>query len=886
MLNFSTGSTHSRTIMMNKKSILKSAGFKIISIGLVLGLVFVLFSGYLAHQFMGTTKAQRLLHLKQATQMARNSIEPILAKYRAREISGKIALEQVRDLVRRMVYNDHIGENYIFMSSYDGIMLVQPFEPEKEMTDVWNLKDANGVYIIQALINAARSEKGEGYVSYHYQRPGQTAAQEKISFVIGIPELACYIGTGQYMADLRKSQIIYILKITGLTSVLLILLACLVWASTKEIRIQNARLQKTEQELTAIFNNTFQFIGTLSPDGILLKVNRSALAFIEMDEASVIGKPFWDTPWWQKDAVKSRLKKAVHDCANGEFCRFDVTHSRPNQEKFFIDFSLTPIFDEKGAVLFLLAEGRDMTDLTKAANDLIREKEFSDNLINSLPGLFYLYRREGKQFVLTKWNLNHERLLGFSPVELQNAPITTFIQKTSLPDLKAATTKVIEQGYINIELDVRKKNETSIPFLFMARSFEQSGDLFIVGTGIDLSEQKKAQADKKALEKMLNQSQKMEAVGTLAGGIAHDFNNILTAILGYAELVKDRISSTTTAAEMQNQIINSAIRAKELVQQILLFSRQAEQEMKPVRPELIITESLALLRPLIPTTIEIRQNISEGLGAILADATQIQQIIMNLCTNAYHAMRETGGVIEVSLSEKKILPDNSLYPELSPDPGSYFFLEVSDTGHGMDQATLEKIFDPYFTTKEKGEGTGLGLSVVHGIVKNCGGDIKIYSKPGQGTRIHIYFPKIEAADTPDMTDPQKTVLQTGRERILLVDDDDAVLDVLKNSLESLGYQVTAVPGSREALEEFSRAKDRFDLVITDMTMPHMTGVDLSRQIFEINPDIPIVLCTGYSELITTEKAAAIGIKAFLMKPVLRKVLSQTIREVLDRQRSL
>ena len=743
----------------NEKPILKSSRFKIVYTGILLGFVFVCFSGYLGHKYMGKTKAQRLLHLKQSVQMARNSIEPMLMEYRSQNISMDNALRQIRSLIRLMVYDDHIGKNYIFMSSYDGIMLVQPFEPEKEMTDVWDLKDYYGAYIIRDLAKTAKSKDGQGYVSYHYQRPGQTVAQEKISFVIGIPELGCYIGTGQYMGDLRKDQTAYITKIAGLTLVLLMLLFFLVRASTRELHTQNTMLKKAESELSAIFDNTYQFIGTLSVDGKLTKTNRSALDFIKQDEASVIGKPYWNTPWWQDDDIKARLKKAIHNCAKGEFCRFDATHTRPNRNIHFIDFSLTPIFDETGNVTFLLAEGRDMTELVKA------EKE------------------------------------------------------------------------------------------------------------------------KKKLEAMLHQSQKMEAIGTLAGGIAHDFNNILGAVLGFAELVKRKLSPEHPSMRMQDQVIKAALRARDLVQQILLFSRQpsaSDQEMKPLQPQLAIKEAIKLLRSTIPATIEIKQDIPNGLGAILANATQIHQIIITLCTNSYHAMREKGGVIGIYLSEKKILQSEHLYSELTLAPGNYLLLRINDTGHGMDKATIEKVFDPYFTTKGTGEGTGLGLSVVHGIVKNCGGEIRIDSEPGQGTAVHIYFPKLKT-DDHNPADHRETSLQTGTERILLVDDDLAILEMLKESMENLGYQVTAIQGSREALDAFSSAPNDYDMVITDMTMPHMTGFELSKQILEIDTNIPIVLCTGYSELITKEKAKAIGIKAFITKPFLQEVLSRTIREVFDRQ---
>jgi PAS domain S-box-containing protein len=864
----------------NKTSIPKSSRVKIACTGIIIGFVFACFAAYIGNNYMDETRSQRLLHLKQSVQIARNAIEPILTDVRTQTISKATALTQIRSLIRKMVYDDHIGKNYIFMSSYEGIMLVQPFEPEKELTYVWDIKDYYGVYIVRDLVKAARSKAGQGYVSYHYQRPGQNVAQEKISFVMGIPELGCYIGTGQYMGDLRKSQRAFIIKIVCLTLVLLTLLFFLVRASMGELQTQNTMLKNAEGKLAAIFHNTYQFIGTLSVDGKLTKINRSALDFIEQDEMSVIGKFYWDTPWWQDDDAKARLKKAIHDCAEGEFSRFEATFTRPNRHNHFIDFSLTPIFDENDNVTFLLAEGRDMTEQVKAKNDLIMEKNFSENLIQSLPGLFFLYRQQDNRFLLTKWNRQHETLLGFSSEELDHADVSTFFQKQDLPDINDTLKKLLIEGHGRAELNVRDKDGQLIPVLFIARSFTQSEETFVIGTGIELTEQKQVQAEKDKLEAMLHQSQKMEAIGTLAGGIAHDFNNILGAVLGYAELVKTKLSPDHPAMGMQNQIINAALRAKDLVQQILLFSRQSKQKMKPLQPELVVKEAIELLRSTIPATIEIKQEIPHGLGAILADSTQIHQIIMNLCTNAYHAMREKGGIIGICLSEKKILNDDPLFSDLTLTPGSYLLLEISDTGHGMDKATLEKVFDPYFTTKPTGEGTGLGLSVVHGIVKTCGGELKIYSEPGRGTNVHVYFPKLRTYDHNPAA-REETMLQTGTERILLVDDDPAILDMLTQSIETLGYQVTAFQSSREVLDEFKSGRTHYDMVITDMTMPEMTGFELSKQIFKQNPDMPIVLCTGYSELMTKEKAEAIGIKAFIMKPVLLEVLAGTIREVLD-----
>ena len=402
----------------------------------------------------------------------------------------------------------------------------------------------------------------------------------------------------------------------------------------------------------------------------------------------------------------------------------------------------------------------------------------------------------------------------------------------------------------------------------------------VITSARDISDSKKAELEKQQIEKRLLQAQKMEAIGTLAGGIAHDFNNILSAILGYAEMVEMDLSSDSSARKNQQAVIKAGLRAKDLVQQILLFSRQTDYEIKPIQPHLTIKEALKLLRSSIPTTIEIRENIGTNCGSILADPTQMHQVIMNLCTNAYHAMQETGGVLGVGLSKVEITREDISFDDLQLDPGKYIKLEISDTGQGMDKVTMEKIFDPYFTTKPKGEGTGLGLSVVLGIVRSVSGHIKLYSEPGKGTVVHIYFPRLETeVDTLEVQ--KEEPLPTGNERVLLVDDEKAILDMTKQSLENLGYNVTAFTSSQEALESFQADPKKIDLVITDMTMPYMTGLEMAKQMFAVRPKMPVILCTGFSALITQEKTQALGIKGFLTKPILKKELSKTIRKVID-----
>ena len=385
-------------------------------------------------------------------------------------------------------------------------------------------------------------------------------------------------------------------------------------------------------------------------------------------------------------------------------------------------------------------------------------------------------------------------------------------------------------------------------------------------------------------EKQLQQVMKLQAIGTLAGGIAHDFNNILFPIVGYTELTMDDIPEDSQARQNLEEILKAANRAKELVQQILTFSRQGCQERKPLKVQYLIKEAFKLLRATIPSSIEIDCDIDESCGPIKGDPTQVHQIIMNLCTNAYHAMQETGGKLAIKLKEIHVGYEQSM-ERVGMKVGRHIELTVKDTGHGMDMQVMDRIFEPYYTTKEQGKGTGLGLSVIHGIVKNHGGDITVTSQPGKGSTFKVYLPAIdEYEEEIEIIAP--SIETNGCERILLVDDEKQIIDIEQQILERLGYKVTPKTDSEEALEEFAAQPDRFDLVITDMTMPKMTGDQLARRMMDIKPQIPVILCTGFNEAITEEKALAMGIDKFVMKPIIKDDLASTIRTVLDSRPAL
>jgi PAS domain S-box-containing protein len=395
----------------------------------------------------------------------------------------------------------------------------------------------------------------------------------------------------------------------------------------------------------------------------------------------------------------------------------------------------------------------------------------------------------------------------------------------------------------------------------------------------DISERLQAKEEKKKIETQLQQSQKMEAIGTLAGGIAHDFNNILSLIFGYTELAMGNLPEDSHARSDMNKLLQAGDRARDLVKQILTFSRHTEQEQKPILIQPIVKEALKLLRATLPTTIEIRQNIATT-SMVLADPTQMHQVIMNLCTNAYHAMSEKGGVLDVSLTDIDLDAEFTT-KHLNTYPGPYLRLTVSDTGQGIEEKALDRIFEPYFTTKGQNGGTGMGLAVVHGIVKSHGGIITVYSKPGKGSTFNVFLPRIEHAEADKETDVRLGKIPTGNEHILFIDDEPAIVDIGKGMLEHLGYTVEVRTSPIEALAAFKALSGKFDLIISDMTMPKMTGDELAKELMTIRPDIPIILCTGFSEHINEEQAKAIGIRKLIMKPFIMREMAEAIRQVLD-----
>ena len=389
--------------------------------------------------------------------------------------------------------------------------------------------------------------------------------------------------------------------------------------------------------------------------------------------------------------------------------------------------------------------------------------------------------------------------------------------------------------------------------------------------------QKQNEREKARLEDQLLQLQKMETIGTLAGGIAHDFNNILTPILGYTEMAMEELSEESTLRYDIEQINNAATRGKDLVQQILTFSRQVDFDKKPLRLDNVIREILKLVRASFPSNIEIKQELNENCGTVMADATQMHQIIMNLCTNAYHAMMRNGGVLSIRL-DKITVGSEQIDSGLKIQEGTYVRLTVSDTGHGMDKRTVKRIFEPFFTKKEVGSGSGLGLSVVHGIVTNYNGSIEVESEPGRGSVFRIYLPQYSEEYIPEDDHSQK--MKKGSGSILFVDDEKEITYMGKRMLESLGYTVDIKSDSEEAYVEFKKTPDKYDLIVTDQAMPKMMGTELIIKMKEIRPDLKSIIITGYQDSLPVHTKENLNISEIITKPLILSDFSELIRKVL------
>jgi len=522
----------------------------------------------------------------------------------------------------------------------------------------------------------------------------------------------------------------------------------------------------------------------------------------------------------------------------------------------------------------IIVHAEDQTDRRRVERELRESEERYRSLFEHSKDAILLTRPDGS---ILDANPAACEMLGRSLEEVRSVGRNALVDMTD-PHLQAALSERMRKGSEKAEITMLRANGNKFPVeitsaVFVDSSHEQKTSMIIR----DITERVQAQAEQRSLEAQVRHAQRMEAISTLAGGIAHDFNNILSAVMGYAQLAQMKLDRESEPYEDLKEVVQSANRAKLLIGQILAVGRSQEQQRQSMQLTYVVKEALKLLRSTLPSTIEIRETYDKDAGIIDADPTQMHQVLMNLCTNAAHAMEKSGGILEVNLRNEEFGTQNA---ELNLGPGRYLSLTVSDTGCGIAPEIIAKVFEPYFTTKEKGMGTGLGLSVVHGIVSQHGGAMTVESERGKGSKFHVYIPLTQAEEQRPETE-EETPPPTGDERILFIDDEAALARLGKEMLQRLGYDVTSMTSSIEALALFKQDPEQFDLVITDTTMPHMPGDILAQEMMAIRPDIPIIICTGHSERMSPEKAKEMGIKGFLMKPMVMRNLAETVRKALD-----
>jgi len=619
----------------------------------------------------------------------------------------------------------------------------------------------------------------------------------------------------------------------------------------------------------------------VNADQTVSLINEAGCRILGYPEEEILGRNWFDHFLHVKDI--DTVKNVFDSNMRGESSLVEYYENpvlcRDGREKI-ISWHNVILYDGAGNAVGTLSAGEDISGRKEAENALIASEERLRFITDQVTDLIWVMDLE-LNFVFATPSVT--RLLGYTVEEFLSLSMRDVLPPAALEEasrLIAERARETTREPQTVEMEqICKDGSTKWCEVTSVFSVDEKGNVTgIIGVTRDITARLKAEEEKKKLEAQLQLVQRMEALGTLAGGIAHDFNNILSAVIGFSEIALSEIEPGTLLHDNIGEILKAGQRARDLVRQILAFSRQAEQERMSLDLIPIITEVLKLLRATLPATIEINQRIDWNLKPVIANPTEIHQIVMNLCTNAGHAMRQHGGVLGIELSIAEPNPAFTINGlEITPD--SFIRLTVSDTGDGIDPEIAKRIFEPFFTTKKIGEGTGMGLSVVHGIVKSLGGDIRVKSELGQGSAFEVYLPVSNREEFQIAISDEGPI--GGNERILFVDDEPALINIGQQMLERLGYEVVCCMDSLEALKLFREESDRFDLVITDMTMPGVTGDELAGEVMRIKPGIPVILCTGFSERIKENKARDLGICGFLMKPLLMKSVARAIRQALD-----
>jgi PAS domain S-box-containing protein len=621
----------------------------------------------------------------------------------------------------------------------------------------------------------------------------------------------------------------------------------------------------------------------IASDGRFLRVNRALCEMFGYVEEEFLAGGFQlisrtpDTP----DGMAILFSKMAGTVRNH---RTEMSCRHKEGQEIWIQMDIAQVPDGRGQELTYVSQIQDITARKRAEAGLKQAKEYAESIINTAPTLICGLSPDGTtRFV----NPATTKICGYTAAEIvgQNwwrlfYPVHAYAQAERLFS-QFARGQVVNQ---ETTLTARDGGQRIISWSSTNHCAPDGAIIEVVGIGMDITAQCQAEEVRARLEAQLYQSQKMEALGSLAGGVAHEFNNMLGTIIGYTELAKMDLGDQHPITPNLEQVLKASQRAKEIIQQILTFSRRQELKRELINLERVVQETVKLIRPTIPASVAILVDVDSNSPPILGNATQLHQALTNLCTNAWHAMKEEGGRITITQKTVTLKRDvNVNGGRLGLPDGSYSVISVADNGQGMDTATLERVFEPFFTTKGPGKGSGLGMPVVHGIMKSHDGAVSIQSEQGKGTTVHLYFP-VQTASVAVKSAAQKPPMPAGHgERVLLVDDESTLVTIGTKMLQHLGYQVTAFTSAKEALAAFARQPNEFDLVITDLTMPGMTGIALADALLEVRRDIPILLATGYIEESIRDQASLLGFREILVKPLSTQVLAEATQRVITKR---
>ncbi|MBU0463332.1 MAG: PAS domain S-box protein [Proteobacteria bacterium] len=650
-----------------------------------------------------------------------------------------------------------------------------------------------------------------------------------------------------------------------------------IWRDITERKLAEEELQKSESQLQTIIKHSNEIFYIHDTNNVLTYVSPTSKAILGYYPEEM--KKKWtelasDNPINLKGVEIT--EKAIKTGKRHKPYLFEL--KKKDGTFVLLEIDESPVKDAFGKVVAISGAARDVTLKKQTEDRLIKSEQRFRDLFNGISDLIYIQDFEG---CFTSVNPAMCKALDHREDELIGRRASDFMKPEFVPAFKSEYLEPLKKHGHNEGTTIYfKKNSEKIYIEYRSVLVRpEDGEPFISGTGRDITEKILSERKVAKLQEQIIQSQKMESIATLTGGIAHDFNNILYIILGNTELALEEIPKGNPAYTKLEEIKSASLRASRIIKQLLNFTHKTDQKLEPIGAVTVIQNALNFLRSTIPATIEIRKHLTDDDMVILADPIQINMVMMNICANASLAMEATGGILEV-IVEPATIKARSVknFPDLIA--GKYAKITISDQGPGIDPETIKRIFDPYFTTNEPGKSSGMGLSIVHGIVKNHNGAILVDSKLGKGTTITLLFPVVDAK--PKVEIHTMDELTRGTETILFVDDEEPIRIMGKLMLKRLGYSVKTSRNPREALDLFQSKPDYFDLVITDMTMPGMTGAQLSEKLLEIRPDIPIILCTGHSSLINEAKAKKLGMAGYIMKPMSISRLAKSIRKVLDK----